>query len=107
MGIGSSLNANPGNKHRSRMENMDPQERRELTRTLHTSFMEMDADGNVILKTPQAATMAATVYLAAHPPPEGAQRGPCTSLRLPDSDSSEPRSTRKLPRSRRRKLRSG
>src|SRR4051812_21595734 len=33
--------------------------------------MEMDADGNVIPKTPQAAIMAATAYLAAHPPPEG------------------------------------
>ena len=71
MGIGSISNANPGNKHRSRMENMDPKERRELTRTLHTSFMEMDADGNVIPKTLQAAIMAATAYLASHPPPEG------------------------------------
>src|SRR3954468_7421684 len=71
MGIGSSLNGNQGNNHRSRMENMDPQERREVTRTLHSSFMEMDADGNVILKTLQAAIMAATAYLAAHPPPEG------------------------------------
>ena len=71
MGIGSSSNANPGNKHRSRMENMDPKERRELTRTLHTSFMEMDADGNVIPKTPQAAIMAATTYIASHPPPVG------------------------------------
>src|SRR3954463_2704205 len=37
----------------------------------------------------------------------GTRRGPCTSPHLPDSDSSELRSTRKLPRSRRRKLRSG
>src|SRR3954467_12075643 len=71
MGIGSSSNGNQGNKHRSRMENMDPKERREVTRTLHTSFMEMDADGNVIPKTPQVAIMAATAYLAAHLPPEG------------------------------------
>src|SRR4051812_8231282 len=33
--------------------------------------MEMDADGNVILKTPQAAIMAAIAYLASHPPPKG------------------------------------
>src|SRR4051812_48557436 len=68
---GSSTNRNQGNKHRSRVENMDPKERWEVTRTLHTSFMEMYADDNVILKTLQAAIMAATAYLAAHPPLEG------------------------------------
>src|SRR3954463_11911669 len=68
---GSSTNRNQGNKHRSRVENMDPKERRDVTRTLHTSFMDMDADGNIIPKTPQAAIMAATAYLVAHPPPEG------------------------------------
>ncbi len=56
----SSTNGNQGNKHRSRVENMDPKERRDVTRTLHTSFMDMDADGNIIPKTPQAAIMAAT-----------------------------------------------
>src|SRR3954467_9348998 len=71
MGIGSSSNGNQGNKHRSWMENMDPKERREVTRTLHASFMEMDADDNVIPKTPQAAIMVATAYLASHPPLEG------------------------------------
>src|SRR3954467_719143 len=70
MGIGSSSNDNQGNKHRSRMENMDPKECREVARALNASFMEMDADGNVIPKTPQAAIMAATAYLASHPPPE-------------------------------------
>ena len=68
---GSSSHDNHGNKHRSRTENMDPKARRKVTRTLNTSFMEMDADGNVIPKTPQAAIIAATVYLASHPPPEG------------------------------------
>jgi hypothetical protein len=71
MGIGSSSNGNHGNKHRSRTENMDPKERREVTRTLNASFMEMDADGTIIPKTPQAAIIAATAYLVAHPPPEG------------------------------------
>src|SRR3954468_10774215 len=71
MGIGSSSHGNNGNKHRSQMENMDPKERREVTRALNASFMEMDDDGNVIPKTPQAAIMAATAYLASHPPPEG------------------------------------
>src|SRR3954464_9137433 len=50
---------------------MDPKERREVTRTLNASFMEMDADDNIIPKTPQAVIIAATGYLAAHPPPEG------------------------------------
>src|SRR3954463_1559089 len=68
---GSSTNINHGNKHHSRVENMDPKERRDVTRTLHTSFMDMDAGGNIIPKTPQAAILAATAYLAAHPPPEG------------------------------------
>src|SRR3954463_7614231 len=67
----SSTNGNQGNKHRSRVENMDPKERRDVTQTLHTSFMDMDADGNIIPKTPQAAILAATAYLAAHQPPEG------------------------------------
>ena len=71
MGISSSLNGNQGNKHHSRVENMDPKERRDVTRTLHTSFMDMDADGNIIPKTPQATIMEATAYLASHPPPEG------------------------------------
>src|SRR3954469_2117092 len=71
MGIGSSSHGNNRNKHRSRMENMDPKEHREVTRALNASFMEMDADGNVIPKMPQAAIMAATAYLASHPPPEG------------------------------------
>src|SRR3954469_698968 len=71
MGIGSSSHGNNRNKHRSRMENIDPKERREVTRALNTSFMEMDADGNVIPKMPQAAIMAATAYLVSHPPPEG------------------------------------
>jgi hypothetical protein len=68
---GSSSHVNHANKHRSRVENMDPTARREVTRTLNTSFMEMDANGNVIPKTPQAAIMAATTYLASHPPPFG------------------------------------
>src|SRR3954463_1372601 len=71
MGIGSSLKGNHDNNHRSRTQNMDPKERREVTRTLNASFMEMDADGNIIPKTPQAAIMAATTYLASHPPPVG------------------------------------
>src|SRR4051812_48117526 len=71
MGIGSSSHGNHGNKHRSRTENMDPKEHREVTRALNASFMEMDADDNVIPKTPKAAIMVATVYLAYHPPPEG------------------------------------
>src|SRR3954469_13846812 len=71
MGIGSSSHGNNRNKHRSRMENMDPKEHREVTRALNASFMEMDADGNVIPKMPQAAVMAATTYLASHPPPVG------------------------------------
>src|SRR3954469_24357093 len=33
--------------------------------------MKMDVNGNIIPKTPQAAIMAATAYLASHPPPEG------------------------------------
>src|SRR3954470_24180581 len=68
---GSSSHGNHGNKNRSRTENMDPKARREVTRTLNTSFMEMDADGNVIPKTPQDAIMAATTYLVSHPPPVG------------------------------------
>src|SRR4051812_11082000 len=68
---GSSSYGNHDSKHRSRTENMDPTARREVTRTLNTSFMEMDADGNVIPKTPQAAIMAASTYLASHPPPVG------------------------------------
>src|SRR3954463_9630791 len=86
MGIGSSSYGNHGNKHRSRMENMDPKERREVTRTLHASFMEMDADGNIIPKTLQYAIMAATAYLASHPPPEGDPKRAMHSPHLPDSD---------------------
>src|SRR3954465_12366601 len=71
MGIGSNSHGNHGNKHRSRTANMDPKARREVTRALNASFMEMDSDGNVIPKTPQDAIMAATASLASHPPPKG------------------------------------
>src|SRR3954469_7142217 len=103
MGIGSSSHGNNRNKHRSRMENMDPKEHREVTRALNASFMEMDADGNVIPKTPQAAIMAATSYLAAHPPPEGDPKRAMHKSALTDSDLSELRSTKMLLRSRRRR----
>src|SRR4051812_39034851 len=65
---GSSSHGNNANKNQSRIENMDPATCREVTQTLNTSFMEMDANGNVIPKTPQVAIMAATTYLASHPP---------------------------------------
>src|SRR3954465_3056070 len=107
MGIGSSSHGNKGNRHRSRMENMHPKERREGTRALNASFMEMDANGNVIPKTPQAAIMASTAYLASHPPPEGDPKRPCISPRLPDLDSLELRFTEKILRSQRRRLQSG
>src|SRR3954465_2514972 len=65
---GSISHGNNANKHHSRVENVDPAARREVTRTLNTSFLEMDANDNVIPKTPQAAIMAATTYIASRPP---------------------------------------
>src|SRR4051812_7178020 len=66
---GSISHGNNANKHRSRVENMDPTAGCEVPRPLNTSFMEMDATG--IPKTPQATIMATTTYLASHPPPVG------------------------------------
>src|SRR4051812_17533143 len=68
---GSSSHCNHANKHHSRTEHMDPAARCDVTKTLNTSFMEMDVNGNVIPKTPQAPIMAATTYFASHPPPVG------------------------------------
>src|SRR3954467_6172746 len=65
---GSSSHDNNANKHRSRMEHMDPAARREVTRALNTSFMTMDVNDNVMPKTPPDAIMAAATYLASHPP---------------------------------------
>ena len=43
---GSSSHGNNANKHRSRMEHMDPAALFEVTTTLNTSFMTMDVNGN-------------------------------------------------------------
>ena len=53
----------------SRYQNIPPSERAAVTRTLSTSFMEIDASGNIIPKIPEAALLAATTYLMYNAPP--------------------------------------
>ena len=50
-------------RHRARVPNLSPHERRNLTRNLATSFLTTDEQGFVVPKTPQGALLAATTYL--------------------------------------------
>jgi hypothetical protein len=50
-------------RHRSRIENLEHSDRRNLSRNLDSSFLSVDEQGNIIPKTPEAALMAAQTYL--------------------------------------------
>ena len=56
---GRNIEAGPS-RHQPRYQNISGTERAAVTRTLSTSFMDIDASGNVIPKTPESALLAAT-----------------------------------------------
>ena len=56
-------------KRRSRLERIPEGARHEITRSLGSSFMTVDEDGNMVPKTPEAAVLATTTYLLSTQPP--------------------------------------
>jgi hypothetical protein len=59
----SHTNSRRHNRHGSRVENLEHIERRNLSRNLDSSFLSVDAQGNIMPKTPEAALTAAQTYL--------------------------------------------
>ena len=63
-----------GSRHASRLAGVPDAERSHMTRNLESSFMSLDANGNVIPITPAAAIPAVATYLQVTQPPEGDPR---------------------------------
>jgi hypothetical protein len=59
----SHTNSGRHNRHGSRVDNLEHSNRRNLSRNLDSSFLLVDEQGNIMLKTPEAALVAAQAYL--------------------------------------------
>jgi hypothetical protein len=59
----SYTNSRRHRRHGSRVENLEYSERRSLSKNLNSSFLSVDDQGNIIPKTPEAALVAAQIYL--------------------------------------------
>jgi hypothetical protein len=49
----SCTNIKRHNRHGSRVKNLDPSDRRNLSRNLDSSFLSVDEQGNIMPKTPE------------------------------------------------------
>ena len=58
----------------SRLHRVTDADRSEMMRSLESSFMSLDANWNVIPKTPAATVLAVATYLQVTQPPEGDPR---------------------------------
>jgi hypothetical protein len=70
----SHTNANRNHRHGSKYENLEYSERQSISRNLDSSFLSVDEHGNIITKTPEAALVAAQVYLFTTRPSPGDPR---------------------------------
>jgi hypothetical protein len=59
----SHTNIGRHNRHGSQVDNLAHADRRNLSRNLDSSFLSVDERGNIMLKTPEAALVAAQAYL--------------------------------------------
>jgi hypothetical protein len=59
----SHTNIGRHNMHCSRVDNIEHSDRRNLSRNHDSSFLLVDERGNIMLKTPEAALVAAQAYL--------------------------------------------
>jgi hypothetical protein len=67
----SHTNSRRHNMHGSRVDNLEHTDRRNLSRNLDSSFLSVNEQGNIIPKTPEAALVAAQIYLyTTQPNPE-------------------------------------
>jgi hypothetical protein len=70
----SHTNAKRNRRHGSRYENLGYLERQSISKNLDSSFLSVDEQGNIIPKTPEAALVAAQVYLFTTRPSPGDPR---------------------------------
>jgi hypothetical protein len=61
-------------RHGSRYENLEYSERRSISKNLNSSFLSVDEQGNIILKTLEAALVAAQAYMHTTRPNPGDPR---------------------------------
>jgi hypothetical protein len=67
----SHTNSRRHNMHGSRVDNLEHTDRRNLSRNLDSSFLSVNEQGNIMPKTPEAALVAAQIYLyTTQPNPE-------------------------------------
>jgi hypothetical protein len=70
----SYTNSRRHRRHGSRFENLEYLERQSLAKNVDSSFLSVDEQGNIIPKTPEAALVAAQVYLHTTRPSPGDPR---------------------------------
>jgi hypothetical protein len=70
----SHTNSRRHNRHRSRVENLEHSDRRNLSRNLDSSFLSVDEQGNIMPKTTKVALLAAQTYLYITQPNPGDPR---------------------------------
>jgi hypothetical protein len=70
----SYTNSRRHRRHRSRVENLEHSDRRNISRNLDSYFLSVDEQGYIIPKTPEAALVAAQTYLYTTRPSPGDPR---------------------------------
>jgi hypothetical protein len=70
----SYTNSRRHRRKRSKVENLEYSDRRNISRNLNSSFLSVDEQGNIIPKTPEAALVAAQSYLYTMRPSPGDPR---------------------------------
>jgi hypothetical protein len=70
----SHTNSRRHNGRGSRVKNLEHSDRQNLSRNLDSSFLSVDEQGNVMLKTPEVALVAAQTYLYTTQPNPGDPR---------------------------------
>jgi hypothetical protein len=70
----SYTNGTRHRRHGSRFKNLEYLERQSLSKTIDSSFLSVDEQGNIIPKTPEAALVAVQAYLHTTRPNPGGPR---------------------------------
>jgi hypothetical protein len=70
----SYTNSRRHRRHGSRVENLEYSDMQNISKNLDLSFLSVDEQGNIILKTPEAALVAAQTYLYTMRPSPGDPR---------------------------------
>jgi hypothetical protein len=70
----SHTNSRRHNRHGSQVKNLEHSDRRNLSRKFDSSFLSVDEQGNIMPKTPEAALVAAQMYMYTTQPNPGDPR---------------------------------